>query len=86
MPEARISAKGWVVIPAKYRRKYNLRPGDLVSVVDYGGVLSIVPAARDPIGHARGLLKGTPSLTKALLKARQEERRREAKRRAGLRP
>jgi len=86
MSTAKVSAKGWVVIPAEYRRKYGLRPGDEVSVVDYGGVLAIVPAPRDAIRHARGLLAGKPSLTRALLRARQEERRRESKRHAGLRP
>ena len=39
-----ISEKGWVVIPAELRKKYNLHPGAEVSVVDYGGVLALVPA------------------------------------------
>jgi AbrB family looped-hinge helix DNA binding protein len=77
MSVATISAKGWVVIPAEYRHKYGLEPGDKVSIVDYGGVLSIMPVPRDPIEHACGLLAGGPSLTRALLKERREERRRE---------
>src|SRR5213594_2004563 len=32
-----VSEKGWVVIPADLRKKYNLHPGAEVSVVDYGG-------------------------------------------------
>jgi len=71
--EAKISSKGWVVIPAKLRQKYNLKPGDRVQVVDYGGVVSLVPASEDPVTHAAGMLRGRGSLTKALL----EERRRE---------
>jgi AbrB family looped-hinge helix DNA binding protein len=86
MPVMRISAKGWVVIPAECRRKYGLRPGDEVTIVDYGGVLAIVPIARDPIGHGRGLLSGEPSLTQTLLETRDEERRSEAQRHARLRP
>jgi AbrB family looped-hinge helix DNA binding protein len=86
MSVAKVSAKGWVVIPAEFRRKYDLRPGDAVSIVDYGGVLSIVPAPRDAIGHARGVLARKPSLTRALLKAREEERRRESQRPARVRP
>ncbi|MBN2499850.1 MAG: AbrB/MazE/SpoVT family DNA-binding domain-containing protein, partial [Anaerolineales bacterium] len=39
-----ISSKGWVVIPAELRKKYQLTPGTKVIIVDYGGVLSIVPA------------------------------------------
>jgi len=72
-----ISQKGWVVIPAELRKKYHLTPGTEVVVVDYGGVLSIIPARRDPIKEGRGLLKGLPSLTGDLLKERAEELARE---------
>ena len=38
MPSAIISAKGWIVIPAEYRKKHRLEPGTKVDIVDYGGV------------------------------------------------
>jgi len=66
-----------VVIPAELRKKYHLTPGTEVVVVDYGGVLSIIPAMRDPVKQGRGLLKGLPSLTEDLLKERAEELARE---------
>jgi AbrB family looped-hinge helix DNA binding protein len=72
-----ISNKGWVVIPAELRKKYKLKPGAKVIIVDYGGVLSIIPAAHEPIKRARGSLKDLPSLTKELLKERTKDRRRE---------
>ena len=72
-----ISQKGWVVIPAELRKKYRLTPGTEVVVVDYGGVLSIIPAMQDPIKQGRGLLKDIPSLTEDLLKERAEELARE---------
>ena len=72
-----ISNKGWVVIPAELRKKYHLTPGTEVVIVDYGGVLSIVPASKDPIKQGRGLLKELPSLTNDLLKERGKERERE---------
>lgn len=72
-----ISNKGWVVIPAELRKKYNLTPGTEVVVVDYGGVLSILPAFKNPIKQGRGLLKDMPSLTDDLLKERAKERARE---------
>jgi AbrB family looped-hinge helix DNA binding protein len=68
-----ISGKGWVVIPAELRRKYNLRPGDTVRVVDYGGVLAIVPALDEPVEQAAGMLKGHGSLTQALLEEHRAE-------------
>lgn len=72
-----ISQKGWVVIPAELRKKYQLLPGSKVVIVDYGGVLSIIPALKDPIKQGRGLLKDYPDLTQDLLEERAQERARE---------
>lgn len=71
-----ISNKGWVVIPAELRKKYALDPGSEVTLVDYGGVIAIIPALKDPINDAAGMLKGGASLTKSLLAERQKERQR----------
>ena len=49
MAVATVSSKGWIVIPAELRRRYSLRPGGQVSIVDYGGVLSIVSALTEPV-------------------------------------
>lgn len=75
-----ISEKGWVVIPAELRRKYALKPGSMVQIVDYGGVLALVPTLADPIKQAAGMLKGKKSLTQSLLAERRADRRREAAR------
>ncbi len=72
----KVSAKGWIVIPAELRRKYGIRPGDEVRIVDYGGLLGIVPALKRPVREARGLLEGGRSLTAALVEERRRERRR----------
>lgn len=72
-----VSEKGWVVIPAEYRRKYRIKPGDQVRIVDYGGVLSLIPTTPDVIEHTAGMLRGEPSLTEALLAERAQERARE---------
>jgi len=73
-----ISSKGWVVIPAELRKKYHLHPGKVVQVVDYGGVLALVPVDADPIRHAAGLLRRQEdSLTEALLAERAAEKARE---------
>jgi AbrB family looped-hinge helix DNA binding protein len=72
-----VSSKGWVVIPAELRRKYDLKPGARVMIVDYGGVLALVPALDDPVEQGHGLLAGKSSLTRALLAERARERERE---------
>jgi AbrB family looped-hinge helix DNA binding protein len=71
-----VSEKGWIVIPAELRKKYGLRPGTELSVVDYGGVLALVPTMADPLRQADGMLKGRPSLTRALLAQHRRERAR----------
>ena len=67
----KISQKGWVVFPAEFRKKYQLQPGTEVVFVDYGGVLSLVPAMKDAVNEAFGILAGEPSLTDELLKERK---------------
>ena len=68
-----MSGKGWVVIPQELRRRYGLKKGDRVHVVDYGGVISIVPASESPIDSTEGMLRGKKSLVEALIKSRQED-------------
>lgn len=78
MATVTVSAKGWVVIPAVYRRKYRVNPGSRMEIVDYGGGLSLVPALGSPIRQAQGILSSGRSLTGALLRERTRERKREA--------
>ena len=73
-----VSQKGWVVIPAELRDKYQWKTGDRVKVVDYGGVVSLVPVFGDPEEEGMGALHARErSLLKGLRRARKEERRRE---------
>jgi AbrB family looped-hinge helix DNA binding protein len=73
-----VSQKGWVVIPAELREKYHWKTGDRVKVVDYGGVVSLVPVLRNPEDEGVGALKVRGrSLLKGLHRTRKEERRRE---------
>jgi len=68
-----LSEKGWVVIPQELRERYGLKKGDRVHVIDYGGVISIVPVSEAPIKNSQGMLKGRTSLVKALTKSRQKD-------------
>jgi len=74
--ELTISNKGWVVIPAELRKKYDLQSGSTVTLVDYGGVLAIIPALKNPTKQAAGMLQGGASLTKSLLNEHKKERQR----------
>ncbi|HEY8885605.1 MAG TPA: AbrB/MazE/SpoVT family DNA-binding domain-containing protein [Chloroflexota bacterium] len=82
MSASKMSAKGWVVIPKEMRRKYGLAPGTSVEVVDYGGVLAIVPVAADPVAALDGMFSdhGGKPWTEELLEERRREREREDRR------
>jgi AbrB family looped-hinge helix DNA binding protein len=73
MNTSTLSEKGWVVIPRELRERYGLKKGDRIHVIDYGGVISIVPASEAPIKNSMGMLKGQTSLIKELAKSRQQD-------------
>ncbi|MEA3350059.1 MAG: AbrB/MazE/SpoVT family DNA-binding domain-containing protein [Chloroflexota bacterium] len=73
----KVSQKGWVVIPVALRKKYLLEPGTNLKVVDYGGVLALIPVLGDPIEEAAGMLEGESSMTQALLDDRMAEQKHE---------
>lgn len=79
----KVSVKGWIVIPAHLRRKYGIEPGDEVGIVDYGGVLSLVPRLEDAVEGGRGAIRSKRSLADALVKERKGDRDREGKRERG---
>jgi len=71
----RISREGRVVIPASFRKKYNLKAGDEVQVVDYGDVVALLPRAAHPVRDGAGRLAGGSSLVAALRRERLAERK-----------
>ncbi len=68
-----LSEKGWVVIPGSIRKRYGLKKGDQVNIIDYGDIISIIPLSTDPIKESAGLLKGGSSLTKDLIEQRKRD-------------
>jgi AbrB family looped-hinge helix DNA binding protein len=73
MPIVKTLAKGQIVIPAKLRKKYHIRPGAKLELLDYGGVIYLVPPVADPIKAAVGSLPRKPSLAKKLLRDRKKD-------------
>ena len=71
-----LSEKGWIVIPRKMRERYGLKKGNKVHVIDYGGVISLVPASAIPIKESAGMLKGETSLVKELTESRRQDAKR----------
>jgi AbrB family looped-hinge helix DNA binding protein len=75
--KAKVSTKGWIVIPAALRRRYRLKPGTVVEFREEGEKLFIVPNIVDPVEELFGKLAGPISLTEALLEDRAAELKRE---------
>jgi len=55
------------------RKKYGLKPGANLQVVDYGGVMAIVPVLNDPVKQGAGMLKGDDSLTQIVVEEHQRD-------------
>jgi AbrB family looped-hinge helix DNA binding protein len=77
MTITRATVKGQVIIPAPLRKKFNIKKGTRVAIIEgEGNVILIKPLPDDPIEASRGVLKGETSMIKALLKDRREETKR----------
>jgi AbrB family looped-hinge helix DNA binding protein len=75
--KAKVSNKGWVVIPAALRRRYGLQPGTMVEFREESEKLYILPDSLSSIEKLYGKLAGAVSLTEALLEDRRTESERE---------
>jgi len=71
------SGDGRIRIPSGLRARYGIGPGTPVEVRDTGtGILLTIPG-HDPVSAGIGILRGSDSLTAALLEERAADRRRE---------
>jgi len=66
-------SKGQIVIPAELRRKYHIEPGTEIQIMEYGGIIYLIPPVEDAINAACGILPSKPSLSEKLLKERKGE-------------
>lgn len=72
-----VSSKGWVVIPAFFRKKINLKPGTKMLVNEVDGKIVLEPQPENPVNLMFGKLAGGASLTQELLAEKREEKSRE---------
>ena len=80
--KVKVSTKGRVVIPKKFREKFGLEPGTEVMFVERDGSLTIVKVPKDPVEEGFGILRkfgDGRSWTEELLKERARERELEEK-------
>jgi len=75
--KAKVSAKGWVVIPSVLRRRFGLKPGSSVEFQEEDEHIVLNPLTSDPVEELYGKLAGGISLKKALSEERAKELKRE---------
>jgi len=68
-----VTKRGQTVIPAKIRKRYNIKEGTKVEWIDTGTVIKVVPIPEDPLKALKGIAKGE-KLLKKLLRERRMER------------
>jgi AbrB family looped-hinge helix DNA binding protein len=73
MATVKTLSKGQIVIPAGIRKRYRIEPGTRIQILEYGGIIYLVPPVEDPIRAACGLLPSKPSLSRKLLRERKKE-------------
>ena len=66
-------SKGQIVIPAEIRKRYHIEPGTEIQIMEYGGIIYLIPPVEDSIKAACGLLPSKPSLAGQILRARKSE-------------
>lgn len=73
MATVKTLSKGQIVIPAEIRKRYHIEPGTEIQVMEYGGIIYLIPPVEDSIKAACGLLPPKPSLAERLLRERKDK-------------
>ena len=71
MATVKTLSKGQIVIPVYMRKKYHIEHGTEMQIMEYGGIIYLIPPVKDPIHAACGVLPSKPSLSEKLLKERK---------------
>jgi AbrB family looped-hinge helix DNA binding protein len=77
MEEATMTSKGQIVVPAKLRKRYGLRPGVKVYFIERNDEILFQPLTKETIQGVHGLLASETSVTKELLQERARDREHE---------
>ena len=71
MATVKTLSKGQIVIPAELRKRHHIEPGTEMQIMEYGGIIYLIPPVKDPVKAACGVLAARPSLAGRLLKERK---------------
>jgi AbrB family looped-hinge helix DNA binding protein len=77
METAHMTSKGQLVVPAKLRRRYGIKPGTKVCFIERGNEILFQPVTKEYIRSVCGMLKSETSVAEELLKERAKDKERE---------
>lgn len=77
METAYVTSKGQLVVPARIRRRYGIKPGTKICFIERDHEILFQPVTREYIRSVCGILKSETSVTQELLKERAKDRERE---------
>jgi AbrB family looped-hinge helix DNA binding protein len=77
MDTAYVTSKGQLVVPARLRRKYGIKPGTKICFIERDSEILLQPVTREYIRSVCGMLKTKTSATEELLRERAKDKERE---------
>lgn len=70
-----VTTKGQLVIPSKLRRKYGIRKGTMVAMIEEETRIILQPLTPDFVRRLRGSLKSEASALNTLKEGRKQDRK-----------
>lgn len=77
METAYVTSKGQLVIPARLRHRYGIKPGTKICFVERDNEILFQPVTKEYIRSVHGMLKSETSVIQELLKERARDKERE---------
>ncbi len=74
MEESTMTTKGQIVVPARLRKRYSLKPGTKVCFIERGEEILFRPVTKEYLKSLHGMLTSETSVTKELLEERTKDR------------
>ena len=69
-----VTTKGQLVIPSRLRRKYGIRKGTRVAIIEDESRIILQPLTPEFVSRLRGSLKGKASALNVLKESRKQDR------------
>jgi AbrB family looped-hinge helix DNA binding protein len=77
MEAATMTSKGQIVVPAKLRKRYGLKPGTKVYFIERDQEILFQPVTKEYLHSVHGMLTSETSATKDLLNERTKDKEQE---------